>query len=169
MSTLRKTLMGHPVLLSVGLEERVAVFSKKASVLEVAMKKYKGRLELALGKVNVTLDPDTANPCLILSLDIHEGRVECGVEEQNLPNVPQKFDPEPCVLGYNRFTSGNQWWEVEVQKEGLMWAIGIAKERVRRKGNFIPNTSEGIWAIGKASGDSHLCRSGLLLPLNQHF
>ncbi|KAJ7317326.1 hypothetical protein JRQ81_003488 [Phrynocephalus forsythii] len=111
IARLKKTFGDPSVLPCVGLEETVTVFSKKASVLEVAMKKYKGRLELALGKawspvqeankVNVTLDPDTANPCLVLSLDAREKRVECGIEEQNMPNLPQRFDPEPCVLGYN--------------------------------------------------------------------
>lgn len=32
------------------------------------------------------------------------------------------------------------------------WAIGVAKESVRRKGSFQLSPQEGIWAVGKSAG-----------------
>nr|XP_060615423.1 zinc finger protein RFP-like [Anolis sagrei ordinatus] len=145
-----------------GLEGRLQTFSQKVAAVEMTMRVYTDSLEYALtkawspkqmpNKVDVTLDPNTANTFLILSEDLKN--VICGVEEQNLPNVPERFDWEPCVLGSDRFTSGNPWWEVEVKEEGEMWVLGVAKETIRRKKSFIPSPSEDVWAIGKPSGGS---------------
>uniref|UniRef100_H9G3Y4 Uncharacterized protein n=1 Tax=Anolis carolinensis TaxID=28377 RepID=H9G3Y4_ANOCA len=113
---------------------------------------HNGRKITAQLSMDVTLDPNTANAFLILSGDLKS--VICGTEEQKVPNVPERFDWELCVLGCDRFTSGNSWWEVEVKKEGEMWVLGVAKETIRRKRSFIPNPSEDTWAIGKPSGKS---------------
>ncbi|XP_059570918.1 butyrophilin subfamily 2 member A2-like [Alligator mississippiensis] len=91
----------------------------------------------------VTLDPDKAHPCLTVSAD---GRsVRWAGTWQDLPNNPERFDSELCVLGCEGFTSGRHCWEVVVE-EGV-WAMGVAKESMRRKGeiSFIPE--EGIWAV----------------------
>ncbi|XP_008122381.2 zinc finger protein RFP [Anolis carolinensis] len=144
------------------LEGRLQTFSQKVTAVAMTMKQYTDSLERALtkawspkqmaNKVDVTLDPNTANAFLILSGDLKS--VICGTEEQKVPNVPERFDWELCVLGCDRFTSGNSWWEVEVKKEGEMWVLGVAKETIRRKRSFIPNPSEDTWAIGKPSGKS---------------
>ncbi|XP_061469450.1 E3 ubiquitin-protein ligase TRIM39-like [Rhineura floridana] len=104
-------------------------------------------------KVNVTLDPDTAHPCLILSEDLKSVRWE--LRKQDLPPSPERFETKPCVLGRERFTSGRHWWEVEVEgKETAWWSVGIAKDTVRRKGRTSLNPRSGIWAVGKAFGDT---------------
>ncbi|XP_032094611.1 E3 ubiquitin-protein ligase TRIM58-like [Thamnophis elegans] len=50
-------------------------------------------------------------------------------------------------------------WEVSVEEEDCVpvggrarWAIGRAKESVRRKGSFQLSPQEGIWALGKRVG-----------------
>ncbi|KAH0630456.1 hypothetical protein JD844_013497 [Phrynosoma platyrhinos] len=74
---------------------------------------------------------------------------------QDLPDNPARFNREFCVLGCERFTSGRHCWEVEVDEEaGAMWALGVARESVRRKGIFKFNPNEGIWAVGKRPYDS---------------
>ncbi|XP_015279137.1 PREDICTED: zinc finger protein RFP-like [Gekko japonicus] len=100
--------------------------------------------------VSVTLDPDTANPHLILSEDLKS--VRWAGKEQDLPKTPERFDKERCVLGRERISSGRHWWEVEVveeEEEGALWAVGATRESVKRKGYFSLNPSEGIWAVGK--------------------
>ncbi|XP_053148524.1 E3 ubiquitin-protein ligase TRIM39-like isoform X2 [Hemicordylus capensis] len=154
LSRYDKDNMGHAVELFPGLEEILDIYSEKNSALGDAMGKFKESLESlepALYKENITLDPDTAHPELILSEDLKS--VRKGDTEQDLPNSPKRFDFRPCVLGRERFTSGKHWWEVEVEnenEEGAMWAVGVAAESVRRKGKFTfkLNPNERIWAVG---------------------
>lgn len=100
--------------------------------------------------MSVTLDPDTANRHLVLHTDLKSvsGRDFC----QNLPNNPERFLPMACVLGRERFSSGKHCWGVEVQPllfAGDEWAVGVARDTIRRKEimSFSPNN--GIWAVGK--------------------
>ncbi|XP_043384750.1 butyrophilin subfamily 3 member A3 isoform X3 [Chelonia mydas] len=93
---------------------------------------------------NVIVDPDTAHPQLILSEDWK--RVRWGDTRQDLPNNPERFDSRACVLGHEGFTSGSHYWEVEVG-DGRGWAVGVARESVKRKGWIKRNPEEGIWAV----------------------
>uniref|UniRef100_A0A8C3HCR5 Zinc finger protein RFP-like n=1 Tax=Chrysemys picta bellii TaxID=8478 RepID=A0A8C3HCR5_CHRPI len=93
---------------------------------------------------NVTLDQDTAHPCLVLSED-HKS-VRCGDTRQQRPNNPERFDTELCVLGCEGFTSERHCWEVEVG-DGGRWTVGVARESVGRKGGISLNPEGGIWAV----------------------
>uniref|UniRef100_A0A8C0GIZ1 Zinc finger protein RFP n=1 Tax=Chelonoidis abingdonii TaxID=106734 RepID=A0A8C0GIZ1_CHEAB len=93
---------------------------------------------------NVTLDPDTVYPGLVLSED--QKCVRCGDTRQELPDNPERFDPVPCVLGCKGFTSGRHCWDVEVGG-GERWAVGVARVSLRRKGLIDFNPEGGIWAV----------------------
>lgn len=103
--------------------------------------------------MNVTLDLDTANPLLIVSEDLKN--VRRGNRVQRRPANAKRFETVSCVLGCEGFTSGKHSWEVEVDVEedqavgGLGWAVGVARESVRRKGLVYVCPREGIWAVGK--------------------
>ncbi|XP_037771137.1 butyrophilin subfamily 1 member A1 [Chelonia mydas] len=116
--------------------------------------KIKGKLTAELGwrklaapleKENVTLDPGMAHPQLLLSVDCKS--VKRLITRLDRLDNPKRFDYECCVLGVEGFTSGRHYWEVEVGCGGY-WAVGIARESVRRKGEIIFSTEEGIWAVG---------------------
>uniref|UniRef100_A0A452HE08 Tripartite motif containing 39 n=1 Tax=Gopherus agassizii TaxID=38772 RepID=A0A452HE08_9SAUR len=92
--------------------------------------------------VNVTLDPDTAHPELIVSEDWKS--VRRGDTGQALPNNPERFDTELCVLGCEGFTSGRHCWEVEAK--GLC-AVGVARKSVSRKGKINFRPKYGVWAV----------------------
>ncbi|XP_039766777.1 butyrophilin subfamily 1 member A1-like [Ornithorhynchus anatinus] len=97
-----------------------------------------------LHKVDVTLDPDTAHPQLILSEDWKQ--VIRGDTLQDLPDNPKRIDVEPCVLGRKGFTTGRHCWEVEVG-DNSAWGLGICRENVGRKGDIIMSPENGIWAV----------------------
>ncbi|XP_037769381.1 zinc finger protein RFP-like [Chelonia mydas] len=143
----------NPVAFSLELKWRIWESSQRTASLETIMKKFKDSLSSRqrLDKVNVTLDPDTAHPKLLLSAD--REIVRWGDTRQDLPDNPGRFDTVPCVLGYEGFTSGRHYWEVEVEGRGD-WAVGVARESVSRKGwiSFIPE--QGIWAL-QGSGDQY--------------
>ncbi|XP_032998395.1 zinc finger protein RFP-like isoform X2 [Lacerta agilis] len=100
-------------------------------------------------KANVTLDPDTAHPELILS----KGRksVRLGDKKQVLPKKPERFNYWPCVLGCEGFTAGRHFWEVNVGS-GEGWVVGVARKSVKRKGKYSFGPEEGIWAVEKCEG-----------------
>ncbi|KFV49171.1 Butyrophilin subfamily 1 member A1, partial [Gavia stellata] len=94
---------------------------------------------------NVTLDPDTANPHLVLSEDRRSVRWD--ETPQNLPNNPQRFDTYCSVLGCEGFTAGRHYWEVQLGSRGF-WAVGVARDSAWRKGWINLDPSQGIWAVG---------------------
>ncbi|KAL0189506.1 hypothetical protein M9458_016605, partial [Cirrhinus mrigala] len=82
---------------------------------------------------DVTLDPETAHPNLILSNDGKE--VRHGDIKHELPDYPERFNYSASVLG----------------KEGFLktkWDLGVARESINRKGQITvtpPNGNE-YWA-----------------------
>ncbi|KAM5129861.1 zinc-binding protein A33-like [Mantella aurantiaca] len=95
-------------------------------------------------KTPLKLDPRTAHPLLVITDDFTY--VKHGDTEQELPDNPERFSTNPCVLGAEGFTSGKHYWEAEVL-EGGGWDIGAAKESVRKKGWIRLSPKEGIWAM----------------------
>uniref|UniRef100_A0A8C0HB91 Zinc finger protein RFP-like n=1 Tax=Chelonoidis abingdonii TaxID=106734 RepID=A0A8C0HB91_CHEAB len=112
---------------------------------------------------NVTLDPDTAQLRLVLSED--RKSVRYGYTRQDLPDNPQRFDVDFCVLGCEGFTSGRHCWEVEVE-DGQCWAVGVARESVGRKGGISYSPEGGIWAVQRWVGQFQVLTSPVTpLPL----
>ncbi|NXE98860.1 BT1A1 protein, partial [Menura novaehollandiae] len=100
-------------------------------------------------RVNVVLDPETAHCDLVLSDDGKS--VKRGDTRQDIPDIPERFNPWRCVLGCDGFTSGRYYWEVEVVDAGG-WTVGISREDVKRKGDIEFKPEEGIWAVGVWAG-----------------
>ncbi|XP_039356682.1 butyrophilin subfamily 3 member A3-like [Mauremys reevesii] len=112
-------------------------------------------------KETLTLDPDTAHPQLVLFEEWKSVRRRD--TWQDLDNNPERFEYERCVLGCEGFTSGRHYWEVEVGG-GEYWAVGVARESVKRKGEIIFETEEGIWAVGYW-GSQYLAATSPRFPL----
>ncbi|XP_015244319.1 PREDICTED: E3 ubiquitin-protein ligase TRIM39-like [Cyprinodon variegatus] len=102
--------------------------------------------------VDLTLDPDTAHPKLILSDD--RKQVKHGDVWQNLPNKPKRFSTFANVLGNESFSSGRFYFEVQV-KGKTDWDLGVARESVDRKGDIAPCTEYGIWAVVLRNGNEY--------------
>ncbi|KAM6233279.1 E3 ubiquitin-protein ligase TRIM7-like [Porphyrio hochstetteri] len=129
------------------VEKTLKDLSQKKLILQEALRKFKESLPLELDVqwANVTLDPDTANPHLVLSEDRRSVRWD--ETPQNLPDSPQRFDTYCSVLGREGFTAGRHYWEVELGSRGF-WAVGVARDSAWRKGWINLDPSQGIWAVG---------------------
>ncbi|XP_025051355.1 tripartite motif-containing protein 15-like [Alligator sinensis] len=140
------------------LETRLSILSGQTLALQETLKKFQETLASTLEKVKrvpkgsytkamVTLDPDTANPYLVLSADRRS--VRWTDTRQPVPDNPERFDVNQCVLGREGFTLGRHCWEVEVEVEMWRgdWAVGVTRESVRKKGWVRLSPEEGIWAV----------------------
>lgn len=88
---------------------------------------------------DVRLDPDSANPDLLISAD--EKRMRCGLERHDAPRCRQRFDGWWCVMSREGYTSGRHYWEVEVGVRD--WRLGVAKASATRQGFHSLNTDTG--------------------------
>ncbi|XP_074490451.1 E3 ubiquitin-protein ligase TRIM21-like [Sebastes fasciatus] len=123
------------------LEETLSKQMKK--LLEAELKKVQLK-RVQQSAVDVTLDPDTAQPNLILSDDGKQ--LKHGDVKKNLPNNPERFDTSVCVLAKQSFSSERFYYEVQV-KGKTEWALGVARESINRKGSNKPSPKIGYWLI----------------------
>ncbi|XP_023837656.1 E3 ubiquitin-protein ligase TRIM39 [Salvelinus sp. IW2-2015] len=112
--------------------------------------------------VDLTLDPDTANPWLQLSEDGRQVR-HLGAW-QDLPDVPERFDTVVIVLGCEGFSTGRHYWEVQVGDKDD-WYLGVAKASVNRKGRIAISSSQGYWALAMKKGQEYRASTTPPLPL----
>ncbi|XP_035753323.1 zinc finger protein RFP-like [Egretta garzetta] len=134
-----------PETISSDLERKLEEFVQRNALVRDMLRTCQDSLMFKLQEpTNVTLDPATAHPNLHLSEDRKQVRGQ--LTPQDLPDNPERFDFEPCVLGCEGFTSGRHFWEVEVGQGGV-WALGVARAAVKRKGPMSLTPKEGVWAL----------------------
>ncbi|KAK2832517.1 hypothetical protein Q7C36_015979 [Tachysurus vachellii] len=112
--------------------------------------------------VDVTLDPDTAHPYLILSADGKQ--VTHGDKQQNLPDTPQRFNWCICVLGKQSFSSGRFYYEVQVRGK-TDWSLGVARENINRKTEITLTPQNGFWTVILRNENQYDACEGPSVPL----
>ncbi|XP_053297960.1 E3 ubiquitin-protein ligase TRIM39 [Pleuronectes platessa] len=101
---------------------------------------------------NVTLDPETANPWLLVSDD--RKQVTFGELNKNLPDNPKRFSYYASVLSKNSFSSGRFYFEVLVEGK-TKWDLGVASESVDRKGQITLSPLNGYWTVSLRNGNEY--------------
>ncbi|XP_059191590.1 E3 ubiquitin-protein ligase TRIM21-like [Centropristis striata] len=114
--------------------------------------------------VDLTLDPDTAHPWLILSDDGKQ--VKDGDVKKNLPDNPERFDRCVNVLAKQSFSSGRFYYEVQV-KGKTEWTLGVARESINRKGLIYMKPINGYWTISLTKDNKYIAcaESDIVLSL----
>ncbi|XP_024919631.1 E3 ubiquitin-protein ligase TRIM39-like [Cynoglossus semilaevis] len=111
--------------------------------LRQQMKTFKEAVELKKVRefeVEVTLDPDTATPNLILSDDGKQ------VRHGDKKKILDIFDMCACVLGKESFSSGRFYFEVQV-KDKTQWDLGVVRKSFNRKGKINRSPYHGYWLL----------------------
>ncbi|CAL8377139.1 unnamed protein product [Boreogadus saida] len=133
--------------------------------LNMEMKNLRKDVELKRVRqyeVDVTLDPDTAHPNLILSVDgkqVHDGGVA-----KKLPDNPKRFTQKMYVLPRQCFSSGRFYFEVQV-KDKTVWYLGVVRESINRKHWSIRNPETGYWILSYDKGKNSAPL--IITPVNQ--
>ncbi|XP_075389337.1 E3 ubiquitin-protein ligase TRIM38 [Tenrec ecaudatus] len=129
---------------AVKLERPEAVSLDLSTTCNIPELYFDVKRKLRSYQVNVTLDPDTAHPKLIISEDRRQ--VTLGCCQENLSSSPRRFSAFRCVLGCEGFSSGRHFFEVYVG-EGTGWDIGVCRENVQRDQHMNQMPESGFWTI----------------------
>ncbi|XP_063043370.1 probable E3 ubiquitin-protein ligase TRIML1 [Engraulis encrasicolus] len=112
--------------------------------------------------VNVTLDPATAHPQLLLSADGKQ--VVCAESLQNVPPSKERFDTELWVLAQKKLTHG--YFEVLVQ--GCRdWTVGVVPELMDRSGPLNCTAADLFLALQMRNGNCYATEYGTLVQLRE--
>ncbi|XP_037687434.1 putative tripartite motif-containing protein 75 [Choloepus didactylus] len=99
---------------------------------------------------DVTLDPETAHPNLLVSED--KKSVTFVKKKQRLHPNPKRFTCDLIVLGSEGFASGRHYWEVQVDDKPE-WTVGVCKDSLSRKGKRHLAGQDRRWTIRLWDGD----------------
>uniref|UniRef100_A0A3P8S293 Uncharacterized protein n=1 Tax=Amphiprion percula TaxID=161767 RepID=A0A3P8S293_AMPPE len=114
--------------------------------------------------VDVTLDPDTANPSLNVSKD---GKQVTHVNQKRyVLSKPERFDEVLNVLAKEGFSSGKCYYEVQV-KDKTQWDLGVVHESINRKGDIRLSPKNGYWTIWLRKGNELTANAGPAINLQR--
>ncbi|KAJ0050853.1 hypothetical protein NL108_009202 [Boleophthalmus pectinirostris] len=111
---------------------------------------------------DITLDPNTSHPRLVISLDGKQ--VFCGDKHQIVPDSPERFDRVVCALAREGFDCGRHYWEVEVGSK-TDWDLGIASRSVCRKGKITVSPAHRYWFLSLRDKTDYAFRTEPSTPL----
>lgn len=98
----------------------------------------------------VTLDLNTAHPCLILSGDLTSLRYS--KQPSYCPDNPERFHISPEVVGMTALGSGSHHWVVETGSN-QDWLLGVASLSVPRDAEISARPENGFWTLCFRDGE----------------
>ncbi|XP_042248070.1 zinc-binding protein A33 isoform X1 [Thunnus maccoyii] len=98
----------------------------------------------------VTLDPNTAHPCLILSDDLTS--LHYSKEPSCCPDNPERFHMSAEVVGMTTLGSGSHHWVVETGSN-QDWLLGVASSSVPRNCEISARPENGFWTLCFRDGE----------------
>ena len=66
--------------------------------------------------------------------------------DQELPDIPSRFDQDPCVLAREQFSAGKYYWVVQVGHRKA-WNLGVCLDSLDPKGRIPKAPTNGLWAL----------------------
>nr|XP_055075337.1 E3 ubiquitin-protein ligase TRIM21-like isoform X2 [Misgurnus anguillicaudatus] len=141
------------IIMSVG----IILFISFTNVQTLNIEKLSGTVLKSIQQyaVDVSLDPDTANPYLILSDD--KKQVKHGGFSLWRPFLPD--NSKRFVLGKQGFSSGRFYYEVQVKGKSE-WTLGVARESVNRKEKITLTPTNGFWTVTMRNVNDYKACSG---------
>uniref|UniRef100_K7EA99 Uncharacterized protein n=1 Tax=Ornithorhynchus anatinus TaxID=9258 RepID=K7EA99_ORNAN len=102
--------------------------------------------------VDVTLDPNTASPYVIVSQDRRSVRI--AETPPDVPNHQNRFDNCTSVLGSQAFTTGRHYWEVEVGDKPE-WEVAVSYEfrGQKHRMRFLQEEAFSLFSTHSGNGD----------------
>lgn len=100
------------------------------------------------------LDPNTNHPWLRLS--DNRRMVQESHAETDPSDSPERFDGWPCVLGWEGYSSGRHYWEVDIANKGY-WRIGVTTADSQRHGRFPMTPKQGYWVLWRSTKQLYAC------------
>uniref|UniRef100_A0A3P9NDB9 B30.2/SPRY domain-containing protein n=1 Tax=Poecilia reticulata TaxID=8081 RepID=A0A3P9NDB9_POERE len=131
----------------------MASVDKLKEMLDEEMKRFLSKAKLIRMQqfaVDVTLDPDTAHPNLVLSPD----RKQVHYVRKDVPDNPKRFSDHVSVLGKQSFFHHRFYFEVQV-KGKTDWTVGVVTESIERKGEHTLQPESGFWTICLRNGEEY--------------
>ncbi|XP_030247647.1 E3 ubiquitin-protein ligase TRIM39-like [Sparus aurata] len=147
-----------------------AALESLAEILIIELEKLLPKTDLKTAQqfaVDVTLDPDTAHPELLLSGD---GEQVCHPKyndvKKKLPDTPKRFSTALCVVGKQVIFTGRFYFEVQV-KGKTQWVIGVTNESINRKGPLNIEPQNGYWTLGLGNENEYYAPAHRLYSKSQ--
>lgn len=98
----------------------------------------------------VTLDPNTAHPCLVLSDDLTS--LHYSKQPSCCPDNPERFHISAEVVSMTVLGSGRHHWVVETGSN-QDWLLGVASFSVARNAEISARPENGFWTLCFRDGE----------------
>lgn len=98
----------------------------------------------------VTLDPNTAHPCLILSDDLTS--LQYSKQPNCCPDNQERFHISAEVVGMTSLGSGSHHWVVETGSN-QDWLLGVASSSAPRDAEISARPENGFWTLCFRDGE----------------